>query len=191
MRKAIFFTLLALLVFVTGCFAAGQVNNDKKGANQVANRIAVFETNKGTFEIELFEDKVPVTTKNFIDLVDKGFYNGLIFHRVIDGFMIQGGDPEGTGMGGPGYTSPDEFNKDLRHDSEGILSMANAGPNTGGSQFFITLVATPWLDGHHAVFGKVIEGMDVVRAIGKVKCDGRDKPLEDVVINKVTIKDAA
>jgi peptidyl-prolyl cis-trans isomerase A (cyclophilin A) len=191
MRKAIFFTLLALLVFVTGCFAAGQVNNDKKGANQVANRIAVFETNKGTFEIELFEDKVPVTTKNFIDLVDKGFYNGLIFHRVIDGFMIQGGDPEGTGMGGPGYTIPDEFNKDLRHDSEGILSMANAGPNTGGSQFFITLAATPWLDGHHAVFGKVIEGMDVVRAIGKVKCDGRDKPLEDVVINKVTIKDAA
>ena len=191
MRKAIFFTLLALLVFVTGCFAAGQVNNDKKGANQVANRIAVFETNKGTFEIELFEDKVPVTTKNFIDLVDKGFYNGLIFHRVIDGFMIQGGDPEGTGMGGPGYTIPDEFNKDLRHDSEGILSMANAGPNTGGSQFFITLVATPWLDGHHAVFGKVIEGMDVVRAIGRVKCDGRDKPLEDVVINKVTIKDAA
>ena len=191
MRKAIFFTLLALLVFVTGCFAAGQVNNDKKGANQVANRIAVFETNKGTFEIELFEDKVPVTTKNFIDLVDKGFYNGLIFHRVIDGFMIQGGDPEGTGMGGPGYTIPDEFNKDLCHDSEGILSMANAGPNTGGSQFFITLAATPWLDGHHAVFGKVIEGMDVVRAIGKVKCDGRDKPLEDVVINKVTIKDAA
>ena len=191
MRKAIFFTLLALLVFVMGCFAAGQVNNDKKGANQVANRIAVFETNKGTFEIELFEDKVPVTTKNFIDLVDKGFYNGLIFHRVIDGFMIQGGDPEGTGMGGPGYTIPDEFNKDLRHDSEGILSMANAGPNTGGSQFFITLAATPWLDGHHAVFGKVIEGMDVVRAIGKVKCDGRDKPLEDVVINKVTIKDAA
>ena len=191
MRKAIFFTLLAMLVIVTGCFAAGQVNNDKKGANQVANRIAVFETNKGTFEIELFEDKVPVTTKNFIDLVDKGFYNGLIFHRVIDGFMIQGGDPEGTGMGGPGYTIPDEFNKDLRHDSEGILSMANAGPNTGGSQFFITLAATPWLDGHHAVFGKVIEGMDVVRAIGKVKCDGRDKPLEDVVINKVTIKDAA
>ena len=191
MRKAIFFTLLALLVFVTGCFAAGQVNNDKKGANQVANRIAVFETNKGTFEIELFEDKVPVTTKNFIDLVDKGFYNGLIFHRVIDGFMIQGGDPEGTGMGGPGYTIPDEFNKDLRHDSEGIISMANAGPNTGGTQFFITLAATPWLDGHHAVFGKVIEGMDVVRAIGKVKCDGRDKPLEDVVINKVTIKDAA
>ena len=94
-------------------------------------------------------------------------------------------------MGGPGYTIPDEFNKDLRHDSEGILSMANAGPNTGGSQFFITLAATPWLDGHHAVFGKVIEGMDVVRAIGKVKCDGRDKPLEDVVINKVTIKDAA
>jgi len=156
----------------------------------VANRIAVFETNKGTFEIELFEDKAPVTTKNFIDLVQKGFYDGLIFHRVIDGFMIQGGDPSGNGTGGPGYTIPDEFSKDLRHDSEGVLSMANAGPNTGGSQFFITLAATPWLDGHHAVFGKVIKGMEVVREIGKVQCDGRDKPLEDVVMKKITIKDA-
>jgi len=190
MRKAILFTVLALLVFATGCLAAGQINQDKKGASQVANRIAVFETNKGTFEIELFEDKAPVTTKNFIDLVQKGFYDGLIFHRVIDGFMIQGGDPSGNGTGGPGYTIPDEFSKDLRHDSEGVLSMANAGPNTGGSQFFITLAATPWLDGHHAVFGKVIKGMEVVREIGKVQCDGRDKPLEDVVMKKITIKDA-
>ena len=190
MRKAILFTVLALLVFATGCLAAGQINQDKKGASQVANRIAVFETNKGTFEIELFEDKAPVTTKNFIDLVQKGFYDGLIFHRVIDGFMIQGGDPSGNGTGGPGYTIPDEFSKDLRHDSEGVLSMANAGPNTGGSQFFITLAATPWLDGHHAVFGKVIKGMEVVLEIGKVQCDGRDKPLEDVVMKKITIKDA-
>ena len=190
MRKAILFTVLALLVFATGCLAAGQINQDKKGASQVANRIAVFETNKGTFEIELFEDKAPVTTKNFIDLVQKDFYDGLIFHRVIDGFMIQGGDPSGNGTGGPGYTIPDEFSKDLRHDSEGVLSMANAGPNTGGSQFFITLAATPWLDGHHAVFGKVIKGMEVVREIGKVQCDGRDKPLEDVVMKKITIKDA-
>ena len=190
MRKAILFTVLALLVFATGCLAAGQINQDKKGASQVANRIAVFETNKGTFEIELFEDKAPVTTKNFIDLVQKGFYDGLIFHRVIDGFMIQGGDPSGNGTGGPGYTIPDEFSKDLRHDSEGVLSMANAGPNTGGSQFFITLAATPWLDGHHAVFGKVIKGMEVVRTIGKSECDFSDRPLEDVVMKKVTIKEA-
>ena len=155
----------------------------------MGNRIAVFETNMGTFEVELFEDKAPVTTKNFIDLVEKGFYDGLIFHRVIDGFMIQGGDPEGTGRGGPGYTIPDEFHKDLKHDSEGILSMANAGPNTGGSQFFITLDATPWLDNHHSVFGKVVKGMDVVKAIGKAETDFQDRPLKKVVIEKITLKD--
>lgn len=151
------------------------------------NSVALFETSMGNFRIELFEDKAPITTKNFITLVNKGFYNGLIFHRVIDGFMIQGGDPYGNGTGGPGYTIPDEFNKDLRHSTEGILSMANAGPNTGGSQFFITLAATNWLDGKHAVFGKVIEGMEVVRAIGKVKTNAQDRPLEDVVVKKVTI----
>lgn len=155
----------------------------------MANRIAIFATTQGSFEIELFEDKAPKTTKNFIDLVEKGFYDGLIFHRVIDGFMIQGGDPKGNGTGGPGYTIPDEFHKDLRHSSEGILSMANAGPNTGGSQFFITLDETPWLDGHHAVFGKVVRGMDIVHAIGSVECDYRDKPLEDVVVRKITIID--
>ena len=156
----------------------------------MANPIAVFETSKGTFEIELYKDKAPKTAENFITLVNKGFYDGLIFHRVIDGFMIQGGDPNGNGTGGPGYTIPDEFHKDLKHSSEGILSMANAGPNTGGSQFFITLAKTPWLDGHHAVFGKVVKGMEVVRAIGKVECDFQDKPLEDVVIKKITIKEA-
>ena len=155
----------------------------------MGNRIAVFETNKGTFEIELFEDKAPITTKNFIELVEKGFYDGVIFHRVIDGFMIQGGDPEGTGRGGPGYTIPDEFHPDLKHDAEGILSMANAGPNTGGSQFFITLAATPWLDNHHSVFGKVVKGMDVVKAIGKTETDFQDRPREDVVIEKITLKD--
>ena len=156
----------------------------------MGNRIAVFETNMGTFEVELFEDKAPITTKNFIGLVEKGFYDGLIFHRVIDGFMIQGGDPEGTGRGGPGYTIPDEFHKDLKHSSKGILSMANAGPNTGGSQFFITLDATPWLDGHHSVFGKVVKGMDVVEKIGKVDTDFQDRPLKKVVIEKITLKNA-
>src|SRR5687767_11527844 len=132
-----------------------------------SNRHAVIDTTAGEFEIELFEDRAPKTTKNFIDLAAKKFYDGTIFHRVISGFMIQGGDPKGTGTGGPGYTIPDEFHKDLRHSGPGILSMANAGPNTGGSQFFITLAATPWLDGKHAVFGKVVRGMDVIERIGK------------------------
>ena len=187
MKKALIFLLAMFVLFTTGCSAAG-MNDKDKGAKKMANPIAVFETNHGTFEIELFEDKAPITVKNFIDLAEKGFYDGLIFHRVIDGFMIQGGDPNGMGTGGPGYTIPDEFHKDLKHDSEGVLSMANAGPNTGGSQFFITLAATPWLDGHHSVFGKVVKGMDVVREIGKVDTDFQDKPLAKVVMEKVTIR---
>lgn len=187
MKKALVFLLATFVLFTTGCSAAG-MNDKDKGAKKMTNPIAVFETNHGTFEIELFEDKAPITVKNFIDLAEKGFYDGLIFHRVIDGFMIQGGDPNGMGTGGPGYTIPDEFHKDLKHDSEGVLSMANAGPNTGGSQFFITLAATPWLDGHHSVFGKVVKGMDVVREIGKVDTDFQDKPLAKVVMEKVTIR---
>ena len=146
-----------------------------------------FTTNKGVFVAEMFEDKAPLTTKNFIELVEKGFYDGIIFHRVIDGFMIQGGDPTGTGMGGPGYKIKDEFGEGLKHDDEGILSMANAGPNTGGSQFFITLAPTPWLNGHHAIFGKVVEGMDVVRLIGVVPTDFRDRPREAVTMEKVEV----
>lgn len=151
------------------------------------NRIAEFNTNKGNFKIELFEDKTPITTKNFIKLANDGFYNGCIFHRVIPNFMIQGGCPEGTGRGGPGYTIKDEFHPDLKHHVKGTLSMANAGPNTGGSQFFITVVPTPWLDGHHTVFGKVIEGMAIVDAISKVETGRNDKPIQDVVINKINI----
>jgi cyclophilin family peptidyl-prolyl cis-trans isomerase len=151
------------------------------------NRKIKFTTNKGVFVAEMFEDKAPLTTKNFIELVEKGFYDGIIFHRVIDGFMIQGGDPTGTGMGGPGYTIKDEFGEGLKHDDEGILSMANAGPNTGGSQFFITLAPTPWLNGHHAIFGKVVEGMDVVRLIGVVPTDFRDRPREAVTMEKVEV----
>jgi len=181
------------MLLTTGCFgsAAGKADTKVDAAKSTSdqNRIAVFDTNKGQFTVELFEDKAPQTTKNFITLVEKGFYNNLIFHRVIAGFMIQGGDPEGTGMGGPGYTIKDEFHPDLKHDAPGILSMANAGPNTGGSQFFITLDKTPWLDGKHAVFGKVIKNLDVVQAIGKVKTGPNDKPVEDVVINSITIQD--
>lgn len=151
------------------------------------NRKIKFTTNKGIFVAEMFEDKASLTTKNFIELVEKGFYDGIIFHRVIDGFMIQGGDPTGTGMGGPGYKIKDEFGEGLKHDDEGILSMANAGPNTGGSQFFITLAPTPWLNGHHAIFGKVVEGMDVVRLIGVVPTDFRDRPREAVTMEKVEV----
>lgn len=151
------------------------------------NRKIKFTTNKGVFVAEMFEDKAPLTTKNFIELVEKGFYDGIIFHRVIDGFMIQGGDPTGTGMGGPGYKIKDEFGEGLKHDDEGILSMANAGPNTGGSQFFITLAPTPWLNGHHAIFGKVVEGMDVVRLIGVVPTDFRDRPREALTMEKVEV----
>ena len=154
----------------------------------MANRTAEFNTNKGNFKIELFEDKAPITTGNFIKLTNEGFYNGLIFHRVIQGFMIQSGCPEGTGRGGPGYTIKDEFHPGLKHDCEGILSMANAGPNTGGSQFFITVAPTPHLDKHHSVFGKVIKGMDVVIEISKAQKDRGDKPLSDIKINKVNIK---
>ena len=151
------------------------------------NRKIRFKTNMGEFVAEMCEDKAPKTTENFISLVEKSFYDGVIFHRVIDGFMIQGGDPTGTGMGGPGYKIADEFGEGLTHDDEGYFSMANAGPNTGGSQFFITLAPTPWLNGHHAIFGRVVEGMDVVRKIGVTKTDFRDRPLEDVKMETVEV----
>lgn len=149
--------------------------------------IVKFETSLGTFKVKLYSDKAPITTDNFRSLVEKGFYNGIIFHRVIDGFMIQGGDPTGTGRGGSGKTIPDEFGPGLKHSKKGILSMANAGPNTGTSQFFITLAPQPHLDGKHAVFGEVVEGMSVVEKIGKVKTGSMDRPAEDVKMIKVTM----
>ena len=156
---------------------------------------AVFETNMGNFEIELFAKECPETVWNFVNLAEGRqetkrsgpFYNGLVFHRVIDGFMIQGGCPDGKGTGGPGYRFQDECRPDLKHDAPGILSMANAGPGTNGSQFFITLVPTPHLNGRHTVFGKVVKGMEVVSSIGKVQTGPSDRPAKDVVINKVTI----
>lgn len=153
-----------------------------------SNPVAVMETSKGTMEFELYEERAPVTVENFVNLSEDGFYEGVIFHRVIDGFMIQGGDPTGTGTGGPGYTIDDEFHPELRHDDIGVLSMANSGPDTGGSQFFVTLQATPHLDDRHSVFGKLTEGEDVLREIGSVETDMNDRPLEEVFIESIEIR---
>ena len=143
----------------------------------------------GMIKLELFANEAPITVQNFMKLCGSGFYDGLIFHRVIAGFMIQGGCPIGDGTGGPGYAIKDEFVASLKHSTPGILSMANAGPNTGGSQFFITLAPTPWLDGKHTIFGKVTEGMDVMQRIGKVRTDNHDRPLEAVKIRSAKIAD--
>ena len=164
---------------------------------------ADFVTNEGNFTVRLFDEETPLTVDNFTGLaegtkpwtdprtnrkVEQPYYDGVIFHRVIDGFMIQGGDPLGQGIGGPGYTFADEFHPRLRHNKAGILSMANRGPNTNGGQFFITLGATPHLDNRHTVFGEVVEGMDVVRRIGSTPTGNGDRPLKDVVIETIKIR---
>jgi peptidyl-prolyl cis-trans isomerase A (cyclophilin A) len=167
---------------------------------------AQFETTEGSFTVRLFEKEAPQTVANFVGLAEGTkewrdpssgqkktgpYYDGIIFHRVISGFMIQGGDRLGTGTGGPGYNFGDEFHPSLRHSRAGILSMANAGPNTNGSQFFITLGPTPHLDNRHSVFGEVVEGMDVVKKIGSVPTGSQDRPVKPVVMNRVTIKRVA
>jgi peptidyl-prolyl cis-trans isomerase B (cyclophilin B) len=145
-----------------------------------------FHTTHGAIEVELFDDDAPKTVENFRTLAADGFYDGVIFHRVIPDFMVQGGDPTGTGSGGPGYTFEDEFND--HPVARGALAMANAGPNTNGSQFFVvTADACPWLDGKHTVFGRVTGGMDVVDAISQVETDGSDRPREDVVIERLDL----
>jgi peptidyl-prolyl cis-trans isomerase B (cyclophilin B) len=145
-----------------------------------------LHTNQGDIAVELYDDDAPKTVDNFLSLARKGFYDGVIFHRVIPDFMIQGGDPTGTGSGGPGYTFEDEFNE--HPVARGALAMANAGPNTNGSQFFIvTAESCPWLDGKHTVFGRVTDGMDVVDAISTLDADPRDRPREDVVIESVDL----
>jgi cyclophilin family peptidyl-prolyl cis-trans isomerase len=150
---------------------------------------ATMQTNKGTIELELFDEDAPKTVDNFVKLANDRFYDGTVFHRVIEDFMIQGGDPTGTGTGGPGYKFEDEFN--ANKVERGALAMANAGPNTNGSQFFIvTAEACPWLDGKHTVFGRVTSGMDVVDEIERTPKDGRDKPLDDVRIESVHIAEA-
>jgi len=164
--------------------------------------LAHFTTSEGNFSVQLFDDLAPKTVENFTGLADGSrewtdprtktksnapYYNGTIFHRVIDGFMIQGGDPLGEGIGGPGYKFADEFHPKAKHTKAGILSMANAGPNTNGGQFFITLDATPWLDNKHSVFGEVVSGMDVVRKIGSTQTSG-DRPVKPITIQSVTIE---
>ena len=170
------------------------VKNDYK--EDVERVTAVFETSLGTFEAELYAKECPETVWNLVNLAEGrqetesggNFYDGLTFHRVIKGLVIQGGCPIGNGTGGPGYQFADEFDPSLKHGSEGVLSMANAGPGTNGSQFFVTLAATPNLDGKHSVFGKVVSGMDVVKKIGSAQTGPMDNPVEPVVINRLTIR---
>ena len=167
---------------------------------------AKFETSEGNFKVRFFDKEAPNTVANFTGLAEgtkewkdpatgvkkkAPFYDGIIFHRIISGFMIQGGCPMGNGTGGPGFKFEDEFSPALKHTKAGILSMANAGPNTNGSQFFITLAATPWLDNRHSVFGEVVEGMDVVTAIGTTKTARQDRPVTDITIDALTIERVA
>ena len=157
---------------------------------------AAFDTSEGKFKVKLFADKAPNTVNNFVSLADgsktgKPFYDGTTFHRVIPDFMIQGGCPLGTGTGGPGYKFADEFHPTLKHTKGGLLSMANAGPNTNGSQFFVTVAATPWLDNKHSIFGEVVEGYDVVEKISKTPTGAQDRPKTPVVLESVTIERVA
>ena len=180
-KKHVLILTAILLIGVFGLLAMGSDSGNIEGKK------VRLETTQGNIVIELYGE-MPVTAGNFEKLVSQGFYDGVIFHRVIDGFMIQGGDPTGTGSGGPGYQIKDEFtNSDLDKNDRGTISMANAGPNTGGSQFFINLVNNNFLDGKHPVFGKVVEGMDVVDNIGKIQTDPQDRPVEEVKILKAEI----
>ena len=193
-RTTLFIGFLALAAAAAGAIPEAAMQ---------AGVYAKFVTTEGTFTIKLFDQDAPKTVANFVGLaegtktwtdprngqkVTKPYYDGIVFHRVIDVFMIQGGDPLGQGTGGPGYNFEDEFSPKLKHAKEGVLSMANRGPNTNGGQFFITLAPTPWLDNKHSVFGEVVEGMDVVRKIGKVPVGAADRPVTEVRITSVTIE---
>lgn len=179
-----------LLTISLLAFAVGEKKpmENKKLTEKSKDTIVVFETTMGTMKAKLYDDRAPITTDNFKKLINKKFYDGIIFHRVIKDFMIQGGCPDGTGRGGPGYKIKDEFHPELKHTKSGLLSMANAGPNTGGSQFFITLKETPWLDNRHAIFGELIEGLDILENIGKTNTDSMDRPKAEVKMKKVYIQ---
>jgi len=195
--------IVAILVVALAASAAAAQSKGRVAPAGPSGPKAIIQTSAGNLSCALFEKQAPKTVANFIGLAEgtkewtdprtngkttTPYYNGVLFHRVIDGFMIQSGDPLGEGIGGPGYTFADEFHPKLRHDKPGILSMANRGPNTNGGQFFITLAPTPHLDDRHSVFGEVVSGMDVVRKIGITPTSERDRPLKDVVIHSVTIE---
>lgn len=198
------FILISLLIIggvLFTVFTAGKssnINNTNKEENSMKPEVlsdserlgkkAKFDTNQGSFTITLFGDKAPKTVSNFITLSKQGFYNNLIFHRVISGFMIQGGDPQGTGIGGPGYQFEDEFDPSLTFSKKGLLAMANSGPNTNGSQFFITVAQTPHLNNKHTIFGEVTEGYEVVEKISNTSVDDSDRPISEVKINKIEIQ---
>lgn len=194
-RKALLAMIMTLLALLPLSATAAELTTP--------GLYAILETSMGNITVVLFEKEAPKTVANFIELAEgkkewsdpktgkttkRPLYNGTIFHRVIPEFMIQGGDPAGNGTGGPGYTFEDEFTPKLRHDAPGRLSMANRGPNTNGSQFFITEIPTPWLDGRHTIFGQVLDGLDLVKKIARVKRNRMDRPIEDVVLKKVIIK---
>jgi peptidylprolyl isomerase len=203
MKKSIFIiSILVSLFLVTGCVRNADevnlteealtdntltnINTEMINENPQPNKTIVMKTNKGDITIELFNETMPITANNFLRLAQEDFYDGVIFHRVIPEFMIQGGDPDGLGTGGPGYSIPDEFTDNNKND-KGTLSMANSGPDTGGSQFFINLVDNNYLDDKHPVFGKVIGGIEVVEAIGNVETGPNDKPLENVIIEDIVV----
>lgn len=204
-------TLLVLLLCGVTALAQPATKKEKKKKNKKGETAMqatlykapdydlVLKTNMGDMKVKLYVDEVPVTAHNFAFLAQKGFYNGTLFHRVIPQFMIQGGDPDSKtakpgqrlGESGPGYSFADEFNPNLKHDKMGVLSMANSGPATNGSQFFITEVATPWLNNKHSIFGQVVEGRDVIAAITAAPRDAADRPNTDIIINNIEFKDAA
>jgi len=196
-RRILVMALFGVLAISVGVALAGQAKEKKLEPGTYAH----FETTEGNFTVKFFDRDAPKTVQNFVGLAEgtidpitgrpgksKPYYDGLTFHRIIPGFMLQGGDPSGTGSGGPGYRFADEISPNRRFTKAGILAMANAGPNTNGSQFFVTLGATDWLNGKHTIFGEVVAGMDIVRRIGNVKTGPGDRPVTPVIMKKVTIE---
>ncbi len=185
-----YLALALLVLLLAGCSAdmwGDETAEIETKEGETMGTMIELDTSIGKMTVKLYDDLVPETAGNFKKLVEQDFYDGTIFHRIIKDFMIQGGDPTGTGTGGPGYTIPDEFHPSLKHDRKGLFSMANSGPNTGGSQFFITLVPTPWLDGKHAIFGEVVKGIEIVDKMGAVETGSGDKPLVEITITKASV----